>query len=207
MRLECEMAKRDPRKKPNLRDAQRDSTRVKLVDAAIVVFETHGFRAATIAQIAQLAGANRATFYLHFPNKEAVAMEIGARLAPEIAALFQALDAMESPRLDDVRRWVSKMAAYTKKRRHLLAVATEAHVSDAVLSTQYMVVLGALADGMVRLLGRHAARARSAARTRVMLQMAQMERVFFVTIVRGVKFPQPDLLEALAQGWWNLLRS
>ncbi len=201
------MAGRDPREKPNLRDAQRDSTRAKLVDAAINVFETHGFRAATIAQITQLAGANRATFYLHFANKEAVAMEIGARLAPEIAALFQALDAMESPRLDDVRRWVGKMAAYTKKRRHLLAVATEAHVSDAALSAQYMVLLGALADGMVRLLGRHAARARGAARTRVMLQMAQMERVYFVTIVRGVKFPQPDLEEALAQGWWSLLQS
>lgn len=130
-------------------------------------------------------------------------MRVAAPASASCAASIRALDAMESPGLAQVRQWVGRMVAYTKKRRHLLAVATEAHVGDATLSAQYMVVLGVLADGMVRLLGRQP----GAGRTRVMLQMAQMERVFFVTIVRGVRFPQPDLLDTLALGWWTLLQA
>lgn len=52
-----------------LRDAQRLATRRLLVDAAVRVFARIGYARSTVDEIAQEAGASRATFYLHFKTK------------------------------------------------------------------------------------------------------------------------------------------
>src|ERR1700756_4261765 len=54
---------------PSLREAQKEFTRQRLLDAAEELFESVGYRSATIEEIANRAGANRATFYLHFQGK------------------------------------------------------------------------------------------------------------------------------------------
>jgi AcrR family transcriptional regulator len=190
-----------------LREVQKEMTRARLVDAAIAVFETEGFRAATIEQITRRAGANRATFYLHFRNKEEVAHEIGWRLEPDLRALFQDLDLMESPSRGDVRDWLSRVAGLAWDRRALVAVAVaaEASVAGPALSADYVSFLGGFADGMTRYIARFDPAGRKAARTRLVLQCVQMERVLFVTVVRGVLFPDPHILDALADIWWEVL--
>lgn len=67
------------RSKGRMRDAQRESTRMLLVDAAIRVFARHGYARSTIEQIVAEAGAVRATFYLHFKSKPDLLPEILAR--------------------------------------------------------------------------------------------------------------------------------
>ena len=51
-------------------------TRRRLLDAAAEVFDAEGFRAATIRQICQRAGANVAAIHYHFGGKEELYVEL-----------------------------------------------------------------------------------------------------------------------------------
>lgn len=190
-----------------LREAQRQLTRERLVDAAVSLFGQRGFRAVTIEQIAGAAGANRATFYLHFRNKEDVANAIGDRLVPHIQAKFAALDALVDPTRDEVRAWLaSGMADQTEERRNLLAVATEANVADPDLADDYLRFINLFIDGMPNYLARFSDADRPAARLRLLMQMVQMERLFYVVLVQRASMPLDPLLDAMAESWWRLLR-
>jgi AcrR family transcriptional regulator len=61
---------------PNLKQKTDDIRRQHILDAAIDVFEEHGFRGATIRQIAQKADVSDGTIYNVFANKEALLLAI-----------------------------------------------------------------------------------------------------------------------------------
>ena len=193
-------------RKGGLREAQRLLTRERLVDAAIALFGRRGFRAVTIEQIAAEAGANRATFYLHFRNKEDVANAIGDRLVPNIQATFAALDALRDPTVADVRAWLSAgMAEQTEERRNLLAVATEANVADPDLADDYLRFIDMFIDAMPRYLARFTDAERPAARVRMLMQIVQFERLSYVMVVQRASAPLDPLLDELARSWQRLL--
>lgn len=54
---------------------KRDRTRKQLLDAAVKVFAAHGFEAASIQEIAAVAGVANGTFYNYFSTKEAILEE------------------------------------------------------------------------------------------------------------------------------------
>jgi AcrR family transcriptional regulator len=54
------------------RDASADDTRRAITIAAIELVQELGWRAATIERIAERAGVAKGTFFVHFPNKEAL---------------------------------------------------------------------------------------------------------------------------------------
>src|SRR5258706_5037073 len=64
----------------NLRDTDaagaHDETRQHLLEAAAEVFARAGFRAATVREICQKAGANIAAIHYHFGDKEALYAEV-----------------------------------------------------------------------------------------------------------------------------------
>lgn len=188
-----------------LRAAQKQFTKERLVEAAIRVFSSVGFRAATIDMITREVGASRTTFYLHFRDKTDIANEIGDRLIPGTEAQFRELDAMERPSLDAVADWLRRGASVTRDNRTLVAVATEANVSDPALTADYYDLMGRYADCMRRHLARFDPAARAAARMRLLLQIVQTERAFFVAVVRGGRIDPTPVMDALALNWWRLL--
>ncbi|WP_426009806.1 TetR/AcrR family transcriptional regulator [Caulobacter sp. DWR2-3-1b2] len=190
-----------------LREAQRLLTRERLVDAAVALFGQRGFRAVTIEQIAVAAGANRATFYLHFRSKEDVANAIGERLAPNIQVTFAALDALVDPSVSQVRAWLAAgMTDQTEERRNLLAVATEANVADPDLADDYLRFINLFIDSMPNYLARFSDLERPAARMRLLMQMVQLERLSYVMVVQRASAPLDPLLDVMAESWWRLLR-
>lgn len=65
------------------REASADDTRRKITIAAIELVQQLGWRAATVERIAERAGVAKGTFFVHFPNKEAlvetlVGLQVGA---------------------------------------------------------------------------------------------------------------------------------
>lgn len=58
------------------REVQRQNTRARLLDAAIVEFQRSGTGGADINAIVKAAGVARSTFYFHFPTKEHVLLEL-----------------------------------------------------------------------------------------------------------------------------------
>lgn len=55
-----------------LRERKRDRTRKALLEAALDLFERHGYDGATIADIAAAADIGTRTFFSYFPSKEAL---------------------------------------------------------------------------------------------------------------------------------------
>ncbi|HYF41195.1 MAG TPA: helix-turn-helix domain-containing protein [Ramlibacter sp.] len=61
--------------------AKRERTQAQLVQAAVRVFSARGVAAATMQEVAQVAGVTAATVYNHFNSKEALLDRVAATLA------------------------------------------------------------------------------------------------------------------------------
>jgi AcrR family transcriptional regulator len=73
-------AEETPAPKPRRRQARGERRIAQLLDAAATVFCTSGYTAASTNAIAREAGVSPGTLYQYFPNKEAIAIELGGRL-------------------------------------------------------------------------------------------------------------------------------
>jgi TetR/AcrR family transcriptional regulator, cholesterol catabolism regulator len=72
------------------RERKRERTRGEIYSAAMNLFLRRGFEAVTIEEICDAADVARATFFLHFPAKEALLTEYGARANQALAELLRA---------------------------------------------------------------------------------------------------------------------
>src|SRR5580698_7345827 len=68
------------------RERKKGRTRVEIYNAAMNLFLRRGFDSVTIEDICDSADVARATFFLHFPAKEALLIEYGERANDELAA-------------------------------------------------------------------------------------------------------------------------
>lgn len=76
---------------------QRGKIRVaELMAAAAAVIAAKGFEAATMAEIAQRAGAQIGSLYRFFPNKEVLADALIQRYGELVAAVFDGIDSQAS---------------------------------------------------------------------------------------------------------------
>jgi AcrR family transcriptional regulator len=112
---------------PSLREAQKQLTHSRLLDAAAESFAARGYAATKIEDIATNAGATRATFYLHFPSKRDVALGLRDELigfAPDYAELALGADAREW-----LQRYVERQ---DDQRVYVLALQDAAHADPAI---------------------------------------------------------------------------
>ncbi|MEU1100616.1 TetR/AcrR family transcriptional regulator [Streptomyces tibetensis] len=70
--------------RPRRRQARGERRITQLLEAAAAVFSTTGYTAASTNAIAREAGVSPGTLYQFFPNKEAIAIELGSRLMHEM---------------------------------------------------------------------------------------------------------------------------
>ncbi|WP_128428600.1 TetR/AcrR family transcriptional regulator [Streptomyces cyaneus] len=73
---------------PRRRQARGERRIAQLLEAAAAVFTTTGYTAASTNAIAREAGVSPGTLYQFFPNKEAIAIELGDRLMHEMRETF-----------------------------------------------------------------------------------------------------------------------
>src|ERR1700760_239482 len=79
------------RPRGRMRAAQREFTRSRLIDGAIEIFAERGYAKATVDEIADRAGATRATFYLHFKSKSDLIIELIEKGEHHFHAVYQDL--------------------------------------------------------------------------------------------------------------------
>jgi AcrR family transcriptional regulator len=74
--------------RPRRRQARGERRIAQLLEAAASVFCTTGYTAASTNAIAREAGVSPGTLYQFFPNKEAIAIELGERLVHEMRETY-----------------------------------------------------------------------------------------------------------------------
>ncbi len=70
------------------RERKKERTRREIYSSAMKLFLRHGFDSVTIDDICRAADVARGTFFLHFPAKESVLYEYGARANQDLAAML-----------------------------------------------------------------------------------------------------------------------
>ncbi|MCX4762284.1 TetR family transcriptional regulator [Streptomyces sp. NBC_01275] len=78
------MPENQEKEQPRRRQARGERRIAQLLEAAASVFCTTGYTAASTNAIAREAGVSPGTLYQFFPNKEAIAIELGDRLMHEM---------------------------------------------------------------------------------------------------------------------------
>jgi len=117
-----------PGQKTTLREAQKQFTSERLKQAALQVFERHGYRDATVDLIANEAGTSRATLYLHFEGKSGLLAELAHdTIADDLPVFYGQLDsALVSEDPEELRSWVRRWLAWLEEHRVLIDAADDA---------------------------------------------------------------------------------
>lgn len=82
-----------------LRELKAERTRAAILDAALQLFEAHGFEQATMEQIAERAEIGIATLYRYFPTKDSVLL---APIMASLGGMARRLDARPADESIDV---------------------------------------------------------------------------------------------------------
>lgn len=98
-----------PSARPQTRIQQRN--RDNILDAALEVFSLHGFRGATLDQIADGAGLSKPNLLYYFPSKEAVHQALLTKLLDTWLDPLRALDPAGDP--------VEEILAYVRRKLDL----------------------------------------------------------------------------------------
>ncbi|WP_250504229.1 TetR/AcrR family transcriptional regulator [Caballeronia sp. AZ7_KS35] len=199
----------DPNRKAarvSIREAQRQLTRERLLDAAFEVFKEVGYHTATVEDIVKRAGSTRATFYLHFKDKTGVAADLGRRLGPLDAKDYHRLDALEHPTVNSIRGWVAARIKSRIENKVMLEVLNEAVTSDTQFAEEYTAYLTRVASRvMVRTLARWPEEERGHVRSRIVLLMIMLHRVEFHIACQGLDLGGEPAVDALADMMWKEL--
>lgn len=160
------------------RDKKKAETRAALKRAARLCLETASFPDLQISAITRAAGVATGTFYVHFPNKEALIdelfVEFNERQAERIGAVWQG--GMDTP-ADTLRLVAGALLDAWMAERRLL----EAFVRRAATSSS----LGALRDGINPPLAAY---------------LSQALAVFAAG--RGARVVHPELITQAVLGMW-----
>lgn len=82
------MSEEQTKEQPVRRQARGERRIAQLLDAAATVFINTGYTAASTNAIAREAGVSPGTLYQFFPNKEAIAIELGERLVHRMQDMY-----------------------------------------------------------------------------------------------------------------------
>lgn len=114
------------------RQHKADATRQRLFAAAVQLFTRTGYHATTVEAIARKAGVAKGTFFVHFPTKDAVVLEL-VRRQTDAARAARTAALAEGP-LAALRATVMMLAAQAGLSRELSRAVLAATLSSQALA-------------------------------------------------------------------------
>ncbi len=198
----------------NLRVLQKEQTRQRLLDTALELFESKGYSATTIDDIAVAAGTTRVTFYAHFASRRAIMAALIAQLNVILERGESPVHGSTAPLLVDVvhagtaagiSAWLRQQAArWTVIRPYIIAASTAAAVEPEIrdlVDEWSEEVVGDITDGLDL-----AERFEPATRHfRGVLAYEMLDRTTQHWIRHQWDIDTDPALDVLAEAWSNLL--
>lgn len=198
----------------NLREAQKAMTRQRLLDTALEIFESQGYAATTIDDIATAAGTTRVTFYAHFPSRRdimrALLDELNQHLGRGASAAHGStatslVDAVRLGTTEAIGPWLRAQASNWPTIKPYILTATEASAIDPEIRVLFEgwfdEVIGDIREGLDAA-GRHAPETRQ---FRGELAMAQLDHTAIAWMRSGWDLDTDPALDVLTESWVKLL--
>lgn len=157
------------------------ATRERLLDAATVVLADRGYHAARVDDVVARAKVSHGTFYLYFPNKEALLVALAERCAAELGALTAALgDVPAGPSgRAAVRRWLDEFVAIYRSYGVVIRSWVENQVDNPELTQLGLDTFAEIADALTdRMRASHP----DDAELRVTALVSMIERFTFLVV-------------------------
>jgi AcrR family transcriptional regulator len=171
----------------SLREAQKALTRARIVEAARSVFEREGYAGASIGLITSEAAINRATFYLHFPDKSAVFREVIAHDRLHTDEYWREFNAaLVAGTRPAIEAWVLRLTQWYRDNAQLMPSKHEAMASDVEFAQEFQPRYDRLAAEITDYLDQFPAAQREDEKIRVQMLVVMTDQMFFHTIVQGV---------------------
>jgi AcrR family transcriptional regulator len=182
-----------------LRDEQRRLTRRRLAEAAVDLFEEVGYAAATAEGIAKRAGANRATFYLHYASKADVVLELMDEMHEDVIGVIAPVGALQDPTREHVRAWLADVVAFFQANRALVDAHHQAMPVEPRVAQRWWRGYEAMADALPALWRD------DRDRLRVIAALVGLERMCWYHVIADVPMDGDVMLDALTEDWHDLL--
>jgi AcrR family transcriptional regulator len=135
---------------PSRKRLTADQRREAILDSALEVFARHGYHAASIDDIARVAGVSKALIYEHFPSKRDLHAALLERYVGELFELLAESAATSEPGEVRLRAGVDAFLAFVESRpdafRMLFRDAVEPEVAESLrgLANQSAAAVAAL---------------------------------------------------------------
>jgi AcrR family transcriptional regulator len=190
----------------SLRDAQKQLTLEKLIEAARRVFHSKGYNAATIDDIVDAAGASRGTFYLYFHSKGEILGKIFAEEHIEsVLSLVQSFPAEITG--ISLEQWIGEYLALYQRdrltiRAWIQAGSREAELRASSLAMMDRVLESLAAKVMVSRKSEEVACTRKEARIRSLLMFVQMQEIAYYRYIREYPVNHEMALMVVAESWY-----
>jgi AcrR family transcriptional regulator len=91
--------------------AEQTDTRERILDVALELFNSKGYDATSLREIAERLGVTKAALYYHFERKEDILLELHLRLHALGRGILDQLDALDDER-DAVAAWPALLDAF-----------------------------------------------------------------------------------------------
>jgi Transcriptional regulator len=145
----------------NLRAAQKEMTRQRLLSTALGLFESNGYTTTTVDDIATAAGTTRVTFYAHFPSRrdlmraliDDLNVLLGRGRSAEHGSTARALVAVVNDgELAGITAWLREQARRWPAIQPYIIASTEAAATDpeirALVDEWFDEVIGDIREGL-----------------------------------------------------------
>lgn len=116
---------REHKERVTKRDEQRDTTRARIMEAALSEFLENSYAGTAVDAIAKRAGASRATYYRYFDSKLAVAQAIFEEELPNALAMWKRFSEFKDPTVADIASWLDEFVAMLENKRGLMSLFRE----------------------------------------------------------------------------------
>ena len=192
--------------KLSLRDEFKRLTRARLIEAATELFETQGFRATTVQQIAKRAGTTHTTFYQHFRSKADLVRLFRDEINIEIRATMNTLDAEAWPTWQAIRAWVDDYAQMWRRTHVRCEALWDAMGADSELAADVIPDGYAMTATLTQLLQRYPVAVRARIQNKLMLILLLLDRLCFLLHTQENQAPPAALQDDMADMIWIALR-
>jgi AcrR family transcriptional regulator len=188
------------------RAAQKESTRARLVDAAIELFAEKGYTGATIDEITERAGSTPTTLYLHFSSKVGLVPHVLERADPHFEQAYRELTLIAAePTPAALRSWLNQMMTTWASVSPVMKGVYEA----AAVNAEVRAILTRAQDGQALALAgalRAAAPALSKPDAVVYANILLAPLTdYFGRFLRGEHFQRNRVVDALTASWMAVI--